>query len=209
MPTCTVNGCFSTTGRRFPTDVKLREKWLESLNRSDQKYTPNSVICLKHFCESDFVPDSENIDSQGRKRKRKRLKPTAVPRLDFNDPLVVMDDSETINEYSMDSSSVINKSINPWSVSDASVFLKYCCPECDYIDNNLSEFSNHALESHVLSNTLFNSQSNIENEDVIKWEQEKYIKSELRPDDDSDYPMIDVKEEHIIVYDDGKLMKSF
>ena len=76
MPTCTVNGCFSTTGRRLPSDVKQREKWLESLNKVEGKYGPNSVICLKHFCESDFVPDSENIDSQGRKRKRRRLKPS-------------------------------------------------------------------------------------------------------------------------------------
>ena len=40
----------------------------------------------------------------------------------------------------------------------------------------------------------------------MKWEEKKCIKSEIGPDDDSDYPMIDVKEEHIIVYDDGKLM---
>ena len=37
---------------------------------------------------------------------------------------------------------------NPWSVNDASVFLKYCCPECEYHDGDLKVFSNHALENH-------------------------------------------------------------
>ena len=48
---------------------------------------------------------------------------------------------------------------NPWDVSDASVFLKYCCPECDFINPNLNEFSEHALEKHVLANTLFDSKN--------------------------------------------------
>ena len=29
---------------------------------------------------------------------------------------------------------------NPWSVEDASAFLKYCCPECDYNNSNLKMF---------------------------------------------------------------------
>ena len=44
---------------------------------------------------------------------------------------------------------------NPWSVEDASVFLKYCCPECNYQILNHDMFSYHALENHVKSKTLF------------------------------------------------------
>ena len=45
---------------------------------------------------------------------------------------------------------------NPWFVEDASAFLKYCCPECDYNDSDLKVFSNHALENHERSSTLIN-----------------------------------------------------
>ena len=44
---------------------------------------------------------------------------------------------------------------NPWDVSDASVFLKYCCPECDYCNKNLNEFSDHALDNHDKATALF------------------------------------------------------
>ena len=44
---------------------------------------------------------------------------------------------------------------NPWEVSDATAFLKYCCPECDFKNELYEEFSGHALENHVLATTLF------------------------------------------------------
>ena len=46
-------------------------------------------------------------------------------------------------------------SVNPWDVSNASVFLSYCCPECDFKSGNLLGFSQHAVINHVLSNILF------------------------------------------------------
>ena len=50
---------------------------------------------------------------------------------------------------------------NPWEVSDASSFLNYCCPECIFIHDNLQEFSKHALENHILANTLFTQEKPI------------------------------------------------
>ena len=47
---------------------------------------------------------------------------------------------------------------NPWSVDDASVFLKFCCPECDFQIPNLQMFSDHALENHIQSIVLFGSE---------------------------------------------------
>ena len=45
---------------------------------------------------------------------------------------------------------------NPWSVESVSELLKYCCPECNYIEKNLKLFSNHAQEKHEKSSILIN-----------------------------------------------------
>ena len=44
---------------------------------------------------------------------------------------------------------------NPWDVSSAAVFLKYCCPECDYQVSDLPFFEQHATRSHELSRIFF------------------------------------------------------
>ena len=45
---------------------------------------------------------------------------------------------------------------NPWINGDPSTFLKYCCPECDYINSELQDFTNHAIENHVNASAMFN-----------------------------------------------------
>ena len=49
--------------------------------------------------------------------------------------------------------------INPWMVDNVSVFLNYCCPECDFKEKNLHLFSDHALENHKKSYALFDKVS--------------------------------------------------
>ena len=49
--------------------------------------------------------------------------------------------------------------INPWMVDNASDFLNYCCPECDFKDKNLHLFSDHALENHKKASVLFDEVS--------------------------------------------------
>ena len=44
---------------------------------------------------------------------------------------------------------------NPWNVADASTFLKYCCPECDYQITELYIFEDHATSDHKMSSILF------------------------------------------------------
>ena len=44
---------------------------------------------------------------------------------------------------------------NPWSVDDASAFLKFCCPECDFQIPDLQMFSDHAIQNHAKSSALF------------------------------------------------------
>ena len=97
----------------------------------------------------------------GKKRKRKSLTPDAYPTLKMKKPKLSVaaienEFLETIqrqeieierlkselskNGFSNDSMVIKpdiqeyeeNTSDNPWEVSDATVFLKYCCPECDY-----------------------------------------------------------------------------
>ena len=85
---------------------------------------------------------------------------------------------------------------NPWNVNDVSDFLKYCCPECDFTDQNLPQFTDHALENHVLSNILFNNTSHQEDSE---------IKSEHKDDIDykSEYPGMEIKDEPM---DYGKII---
>ena len=102
----------------------------------------------------------------------------------------------------------MSKSNNPWSVSDASVFLKYCCPECDYSNKNLPSFSKHALKNHVLANTLFNNDNDdSENQivTIVKSEDQENFKSEVT-DEHNDIDTTVIKDEPI-AFDDGKLMK--
>merc|ERR1712008_551968 len=49
--------------------------------------------------------------------------------------------------------------INPWMVDNVSVFLNYCCPECDFKEKNLQFFSDHALENHEKAYALFDKVS--------------------------------------------------
>ena len=44
---------------------------------------------------------------------------------------------------------------NPWNVADATMFLKYCCPECDYQITLLNTFEVHATTQHELSSIFF------------------------------------------------------
>ena len=51
---------------------------------------------------------------------------------------------------------------NPWCVDDASAFLKFCCPECDYQIPDLQMFSDHALDNHAKSLALFGAEKETE-----------------------------------------------
>ena len=75
---------------------------------------------------------------------------------------------------------------NPWDVSDPSVFLKYCCPECDYSEQNLGIFSDHALKNHVNSIILF------------KMKPSDFVKCEILEENLTDEPLYNDYEEVII-----------
>ena len=58
---------------------------------------------------------------------------------------------------------------NPWNVPNAAMFLKYCCPECDYQITQLDIFEAHATSNHALSKILFEN-GELKNEFQIKQE---------------------------------------
>ena len=89
MPYCAVVGC--KTGNKMPGRIQyqqfslpatkgMRAKWLENINR-DFTPTPHTRICAKHFKYSDFVPAKENLDTNGKEKKKRTLKSSAFPTL--------------------------------------------------------------------------------------------------------------------------------
>ena len=113
---------------------------------------------------------------------------------------------------------------NPWSVQDASVFLKYCCPECDYQILNLQLFSNHALSNHSKSIALFGEENEkdkiyVKEENLELENNEKMYENsneEIETDDysvysDTQYPNLEnsqiVSEEYLEPKQNGKLTK--
>ncbi len=82
---CVAAGCSNTPTERislhkFPTDPKLREKWVKQVRRTRAQWTPTKhfVLCSEHFSEDSFEVDSAIAATFGISNKR-RLKPDAVP----------------------------------------------------------------------------------------------------------------------------------
>ena len=67
---------------------------------------------------------------------------------------------------------------NPWAVADVSVFLKYCCPECEFVSQDLQSFSDHAIANHKDALALFPHEHIVEDwKDGIKLEVQKQCES--------------------------------
>ena len=90
MPQCAAYGCKSGSrhnkGKKyslhvFPKLEYYKKKWVENINRVDFQPSHHSVLCSKHFLPEWFLTGDENLDDQGRKRKRPFLSKKAVPTL--------------------------------------------------------------------------------------------------------------------------------
>ena len=82
---CVAAGCSNTPSDRvslfkFPSDGVLRRKWEKQVQqtRAQWKATEHSFLCSDHFTEDCFEVDSA-LASQFEMKKRRRLKPGAVP----------------------------------------------------------------------------------------------------------------------------------
>ena len=68
----------------FPIDPDLRTKWINAVPRKDWVPSKNSVLCEKHFLDSDFKTEREDKNKARKKSKgtnlfRKSLKSGAIP----------------------------------------------------------------------------------------------------------------------------------
>ena len=89
MPKCSIVGCRSGyTGNYgiyqyffLPKSQEMHRQWLEKINRANFIPTKHTVVCERHFRSSDFVPAHENLDCKKKPKKRKALKPFAIPSL--------------------------------------------------------------------------------------------------------------------------------
>lgn len=77
---------------KLPDKNPMRKKWLERINR-DFVPTIHSRICAKHFMDTDFVPDKENLNAKGKPKLKKTLKETAIPSLHLKSPKEVKERS--------------------------------------------------------------------------------------------------------------------
>ena len=75
---------------KFAESPWLRKQWIIQINRENFTPTKSSVVCSKHFAEDAFEP--KMVGSQGRKIKRRRLLPKAIPTL-FLRPSHLSDES--------------------------------------------------------------------------------------------------------------------
>ncbi|KAH7976524.1 hypothetical protein HPB52_015801 [Rhipicephalus sanguineus] len=82
---CVAYGCRSTYGRdevafhKFPRDQKMAAKWVSAVKRKCFKPTRSSVLCSKHFRDSDYVRSPSLTQSLGLTIKCVRLNSDAVP----------------------------------------------------------------------------------------------------------------------------------
>ena len=100
MPKCVVLNCkngYDSQKENTPINLRwfilpkspaLRGRWLFQIHREDEKKfdNKNARICSSHFRPEDFLPEEQNRDNQGRKRKRRNLCPGAVPTINMGPP---------------------------------------------------------------------------------------------------------------------------
>ncbi len=91
MPECCVTDCKSNRKKTaknpepdkvqsfpFPTETTARNRWLRQCGFG-KNLSKGANICAKHFRESCFLSQSENVDDRDRSRAKLRLKEDAVP----------------------------------------------------------------------------------------------------------------------------------
>ena len=176
-------------------------------------YPDHGRVCHKHFKEEDFVPASQNKTKEGKQRNTRTLKPSAVPSIyllgealdessvsQYEKETNFDDDSngsrvfEPKLEYLQENYYGSNFSTNPWDVSDPSVFLRYCCPECDFQAVELLGFSQHAVMNHILSETLFIDR----NSSLIDYDG---LENEKNPNVNSNAAKMKIKSENLESYE--------
>ena len=58
---------------QFPEETRARNRWLRECNIDKKSLKKDARLCAKHFLENCFLPQSENLDAQGRGRQKRKL----------------------------------------------------------------------------------------------------------------------------------------
>ena len=87
MVKCSVPGCPTGTGTsksekgiccfKFPTDDRLKNKWLKLIGLKSVRDT--ATVCQKHFISTYFLSDIENVGARNLPLKTPTLRKDAVP----------------------------------------------------------------------------------------------------------------------------------
>ncbi|CAH1112316.1 unnamed protein product [Psylliodes chrysocephalus] len=74
----------------FPKKEEIRKQWISAIHRKDYVVNSNSVVCKKHFDQTDIIVNEFYIDKNGIKHEIKlkypKLKEGAIPRIFENHP---------------------------------------------------------------------------------------------------------------------------
>ena len=131
----------SVTNTTRPNDLPKTKS-----NSNDKDVKLNSNIKRKHALKVQKATKTTEVKSCGFKSL-----PTLSLVTNFND-----EDNDVVSAMQPDNQkpeTEINF-FNPWNVSDLSVFLRYCCPECDFKCEEAHLFCDHAIDHHENSSTL-------------------------------------------------------
>lgn len=73
------NPCRDVKFFRFPKDEEFRKKWVHATGREDKFNFKNSVVCSKHFVESDYKINLQHQLLKYTPKRYRGLKDDAIP----------------------------------------------------------------------------------------------------------------------------------
>ena len=136
----------SVTTTTPPNDLPKNKSNINKNNDKDEKL--NSGIKKKHALKVRKATKTTEVESCGFKSL-----PILSLATNFSDI-----DKNGVSAMELDDEKLDIKIFNPWNVSDLSVFLKYCCPECDFKCKEAHLFCDHAIHKHENSSALLNNE---------------------------------------------------
>lgn len=190
MPTCAIWGCNNGSGREEPRAdgkkwqlffykfTEAKKEWLERINRQNYTATDFTKVCEFHFDDSAFVPDEDNIDNKGRKRKLRKLKPKAYPTLNL----------PTINNHQVPKKRGRGAPLKPVesiptsAIKDSDIGL-HSYAKIPLIEDDENEVFHDAIENNDTNpSEAFYDASNEEPENVTKPSEAFYDASDEEPE---------------------------
>ncbi|KAL5016900.1 hypothetical protein ScPMuIL_006489 [Solemya velum] len=73
---CSVPLCAERGGHAFPRNEKWKKQWIDAIKRDKWKPTAHSIVCQKHFKESDYLVETHRGTSTLHHRLRKGVIPS-------------------------------------------------------------------------------------------------------------------------------------